>query len=68
MAVTPRKTPARRSSAVGSYMGMLGEVAHFLWARKLWWMVPVVVALLLVGLLVVLASSSPASPFIYTLF
>ena len=35
--------------------------------NKKWWLVPVLAALLLVGLLV-LASGSAAAPFIYTLF
>lgn len=59
---------AGRLSILGSYLGILGDLAHFLWMRRLWWLVPVVVALLLVGIVVVLATSSPLSPFIYTLF
>jgi hypothetical protein len=58
----------RKASVVGSYVGVVAQLGHFLWARKLWWLVPIIVSLLMVGLLVVLASSSPVSPFIYTLF
>ncbi len=47
---------------------VLGEVIHFLWARKLWWMIPMVSVLLMVGFLLVISASSPAAPFIYTLF
>lgn len=45
-----------------------GEIIQFLWARKLWWLIPMVTVLLLFGLLLVFASSSGVAPFIYTLF
>jgi hypothetical protein len=48
--------------------GVVGEVLQFLWARKLWWMIPMVTVLLLFGLLLIFASSSGVAPFIYTLF
>jgi len=48
--------------------GVLGEVIQFLWARKLWWLIPMVTVLLLFGLLLIFASSSGVAPFIYTLF
>lgn len=48
--------------------GVVGEVLRFLWARKLWWLIPMVTVLLLFGLLLVFASSSGVAPFIYTLF
>lgn len=45
-----------------------GELLTFLWRAKLWWMVPVVAILLLLGGLIILAHSSAIAPFIYTLF
>jgi len=48
--------------------GVAGELLVFLWERKLWWMIPMVVVLLAFGLLLVLAQSSAIAPFIYTLF
>ncbi|RMF00100.1 MAG: hypothetical protein D6768_13565 [Chloroflexi bacterium] len=48
--------------------GIVGEILRFLWARKLWWMIPMVTVLLLFGLLLIFASSSGVAPFIYTLF
>jgi hypothetical protein len=48
--------------------GVVGEILQFLWARKLWWMIPMVTVLLLFGLLLIFASSSGVAPFIYTLF
>ena len=48
--------------------GVAGELLVFLWERKLWWMIPMVVVLLAFGLLLILAQSSAIAPFIYTLF
>lgn len=48
--------------------GIVGEILQFLWARKLWWLIPMVAVLLLFGLLLVFATSSGVAPFIYTLF
>lgn len=49
-------------------LGVLGEFLSFLWARKLWWLIPMVTMLLLFGLLLIFASASGVGPFIYTLF
>ena len=49
-------------------MGVAGEVLVFLWQRKRWWLIPMVTALLLFGLLLIFASASGIAPFIYTLF
>ncbi|MEK7879582.1 MAG: DUF5989 family protein [candidate division NC10 bacterium] len=49
-------------------LGVAGELLAFLWERKLWWMIPMVVVLLAFGLLLILAQSSAIAPFIYTLF
>jgi len=47
---------------------VVGELLVFLWKRKLWWLIPMVVTLLVFGLLLVFAAASGVSPFIYTLF
>jgi hypothetical protein len=44
------------------------EFWQFIWARKLWWMVPMIIVLLVFGTLVILAQSSSVAPFIYVLF
>ena len=49
-------------------LGIVGELFGFLWRRKMWWMIPMMVVLLLFGALIVFAGSSPIAPFIYTLF
>ncbi len=48
-------------------VGLLRELWGLVYNNKKWWLVPVLAALLLVGLLI-LASGSAAAPFIYTLF
>ena len=45
-----------------------GELLAFLWSMKLWWMIPVVFTLLLLGGFIIFAQSSAIAPFIYTLF
>ena len=49
-------------------LGTVGELLQFLWERKLWWLYPMILVLLLFGLLMVFAQTSPIAPFIYTLF
>jgi hypothetical protein len=49
-------------------LGIVGELFEFLWARKLWWLVPMVVVLILFGVLLILTQGSALAPFIYTLF
>ena len=44
------------------------ELWRFLWARKLWWMVPMVTVLVLFGALIFVAQNSAVAPFIYVLF
>jgi drug/metabolite transporter superfamily protein YnfA len=51
-----------------SNFGVVGELLRFLWQRKLWWLIPMVVVLLVFGLLLIFASASGIGPFIYTLF
>ena len=46
----------------------MGELLVFLWERKLWWMMPMISVLLLLGILLIFAQSSAVAPFIYTLF
>ena len=49
-------------------MGVVGELLTFLWRERLWWMIPILIALILVALLVVLGSSPAVAPFVYVLF
>jgi len=40
----------------------------FIKHEKKWWLVPLIMVLLIVGALVLVASSSPLAPFLYPLF
>ncbi len=51
-----------------SRLGTMGEVVGFLWGRKLYWLVPMVLVLMVFGILLALASTTGVAPFIYTLF
>lgn len=51
-----------------SKLGILRELLVFLWHRKLWWLIPMIVVLILFGLLLIFTQSSAVAPFIYTLF
>ena len=47
---------------------LVREFIAFIKHEKKWWMIPLIAVLLIVGLLIVLGSSSPLAPFIYPLF
>ncbi len=55
-------------SSTARRFGIAGELFSFLMANKRWWMLPMIGALLLFGVLLVVAQSSAIAPFIYTLF
>lgn len=44
------------------------DLWNFLRARKKWWLLPVILALLAVGALLVLTSGTAVAPFVYTFF
>lgn len=48
--------------------GIVKELLAYLWKERLWWMIPMMVILILLGILMYMAQSSPVAPFIYTLF
>lgn len=47
--------------------GIAAEFLDFILHNKKWWLIPIIVVLLLLGLLALL-SGTGAAPFIYTLF
>lgn len=51
-----------------SRLGIMGELLNFMWQRKIWWLMPMVIALLALGALLIFAQGSAIAPFIYTLF
>ena len=52
----------------GRRAGVAGEVMGFFWARKLWWLMPMVLMLLVLSVLIIVAQATPFGPFIYALF
>jgi hypothetical protein len=47
--------------------GLVGELVGFMAHNKKWWLTPIVLMLLLLGVLIVVGGTG-AAPFIYTLF
>jgi len=46
---------------------LLVEVWEFLKVRKAWWLVPIIIMLILIGILIIFSQSSAVSPFIYAM-
>lgn len=47
---------------------LIGDLWAFMKARKKFWLAPLIVVMLLLGVLIVLTQGSAVAPFIYTLF
>lgn len=53
---------------MGENKPLLVELWDFLKVRKVWWLTPIILMLLLVGILIIFGQSSAVSPFLYALF
>jgi len=51
-----------------SKIQVVGQLWEFMRENKKYWLAPIIITLVLVGVLLVLAKSSAIAPFIYTLF
>ena len=49
-------------------LDLVKDLWGFMKARKKFWLAPIIVMLLILGVLVVLSEGSAVAPFIYTLF
>jgi hypothetical protein len=49
-------------------MEFLTDLWEFMLERKKFWLVPIILVMLLLGVLIVVAQGSAVAPFIYTLF
>lgn len=49
-------------------MEFLSDLWQFLNERKKWWLTPIILTLLLLGVLLVLGGGTAVAPFVYTLF
>ena len=66
---TDREDPAKKfeNQSNQPQPGLIAEFVDFLIHNKKWWITPIVIVLLLLGLLIVL-TASPIAPFIYPFF
>jgi hypothetical protein len=51
-----------------SRLSIFGELWDFMRVRKKWWLGPLIIFLVVLGLFIVLTEGSALAPFIYTLF
>ena len=63
----PKQNEFEQAADQQGRASLMGEIWGFMKENKKWWLLPLIVALLLFGLLVILAGTGLA-PFIYTLF
>jgi competence protein ComGC len=49
-------------------MSILAELWDFMKTRKKFWLMPIVLVMLFIGVLLIFAQGSAIAPFIYTLF
>jgi hypothetical protein len=49
-------------------LSIFGELWDFMRVRKKWWLGPLIIFLVVLGLFIVLTEGSALAPFIYTLF
>ena len=47
---------------------LIKDFAGFMGKRKKFWLAPIIIIMLLLGVLIVLANGSAIAPFIYTIF
>ncbi|HUL44653.1 MAG TPA: DUF5989 family protein [Bacteroidota bacterium] len=51
-----------------SKFSIFGELWAFMKTQKKWWIGPIILVLVLMGLILILTQGSALAPFIYTLF
>jgi len=49
-------------------LDLLKDLWDFMRARKKFWLAPIIIVLVLLGMLIVFAQGSAVAPFIYTIF
>ena len=56
----------RSTLIVMSKLSIFSELWRFLRVRKKWWLLPIILLIVVLGLLLIFAQASPLAPFIYT--
>lgn len=51
-----------------AFMGKLAEIWGFIRVRRKYWLAPIIIVLLLLGVVLVAAQGSALAPFIYAVF
>lgn len=51
-----------------SKFAILADLWDFMRVRKKWWLLPMLLLIVLLGLILIFAQGSPLAPFIYTIF
>jgi hypothetical protein len=68
---SPASRPRRASPPIGAglddQLALSRDLVGLIWQHKLWWLIPVVLALLVLSMLLVL-EATPVGPFLYPLF
>jgi hypothetical protein len=64
----PKDNKFERAAAQHGKGGLLSDFWGFMKENKKWWLLPLLVTLLALGLLIFLSSGTGLAPFIYTLF
>jgi len=59
---------SRDTALVSGKLSILREFWSFLRVRKKWWLAPIVILLLSLGLILIVTEGSALAPFIYSLF
>ena len=49
-------------------MDFLKDLYLFLKERKKWWLIPIILSFIIIGLLLIFAEASTIAPFVYPLF
>jgi hypothetical protein len=55
-------------TGIRSRIGVVKDLCSFFWQRKLWWLIPMLLVLVIMGVLVVFVNTSATVPFVYVLF
>ena len=64
----PKNNEFERAAAEQGRSGFLGELWGFIKQNKKWWLVPLLVTLLGLGLMIFLSTGTGFAPFIYNIF
>lgn len=56
----------KSSNSVSGRSSIIGELFGYLWKRKLFWMIPMVIVVVIFAIIIILGSNPITAPFIYS--